>query len=131
MGGRGRSYYYIVKRLKNYKNAVIDSNKFGNYILNPDKDPAKARFFKSLGYGMKNDKRLEADIRAKLATNRALAYELNERGDREYQVNMQLGINKKAMVATAWIVRKGEDFPRFVTAYYNEKLEKRNRKNAN
>lgn len=127
MGGRGQNYD-IVNRLKNYKNARFPRNKFKNYILNPSKDPDKAKFFNSLGYNMKNYEKLINDIKFKISKNKALKYETDKNGNTSYQVNMELGITKKAIVATGWIVRKGEDVPQFVTAYHNEKYERRNRK---
>lgn len=119
MGGRGQSYT-VENKLKNYKNAIFPRNKFKNYLLNPSKSNGKDKFFKELGYNMSNYERLEADIKKKLATNKALNYGKNKHGDISYQVNMQLGINKKQMVTTAWVVEKGSNKPRFVTAYKNE-----------
>ena len=121
MGGRGQNYS-VINRLPNYKNAVIPRNKFKNYILNPGKS-SKAAFFRAIGYNMKNYKRLENDIREKLKTNKALQYETNDDGDTSFQVNMLLGISKKEMVSTAWIIRKGETDPQFITAYKNKKLK--------
>lgn len=125
MGGRGAKYK-IVTGLPNYKMAVFPRNKFKNYILNPSKDSGKAKYFKSIGYNMKNWKLLNRDIKKKLATNKALKYKANARGDTEYQVNMMLGIgNKKRMTTTAWTIKKGENVPRFVTAYKNDKFKKK------
>lgn len=119
MGGRGQNYT-IQKRLKNFKNAVIARNKLKNYILNPTKDEDKARFFKSLGYNMQNYEHLERDIRAKLATNKALKYQTSSDGSVGFQVNMYIGINKKSFVTTAWKIDKGDKVPRFITAYPNK-----------
>ena len=123
MGGRGQKYT-VVMRLPNASTAKIPSAKLKNYLLNPSKDANKAKFFQSLGYNMKNAARLQRDIRAKLKTNKALKYETDQYGNTSFQVNMQLGINKKAIVATAWIIDKGSNIPRFVTAYQNKKLNK-------
>lgn len=125
MGGRGQRSYSVINRLTNYKDAVIPRDKMTDYLLNPSKGNGKAVFFSSLGYSMKNFERLESDILSKLRTNKALKYETNEYGDTEYQVNMLLGIAKKRMVSTGWIIKKNEKFPRFVTAYPNNKLKPR------
>lgn len=123
MGGRGQNYT-IITRLPNHTKAKFPRNKFKNYILNPSKSQSKADFFKRIGYNMKNYKRLQQDIKNKLATNKALKYDANDNGDTMYQVNMLLGIDgHKRMVATAWIVRKGDNTPQFVTAYPNHKLK--------
>lgn len=125
MGGRGAKYK-IVTGLPNYKMAVFPRNKFKNYILNPSKDKGKSKYFKSIGYNMKNWKLLNRDIKKKLASNKALKYETDEYGETAYQVNMLLGVgNKKIMTTTAWTIKKGENVPRFVTAYKNEKFKKK------
>ena len=126
MGGRGQNYKIIV-RLTNFRNAYIPRHKLTDYILNPSKSKSKAELFQSMGYNMTNHKRLEKDILAKLRTNQALKYQTNENGDTEYQVNMLLGITKKKMIATGWIIRKGEQTPQFVTAYQNHKLKPKER----
>ncbi|MBD8961756.1 MAG: hypothetical protein EGR81_05835 [Ruminococcaceae bacterium] len=118
MGGRGQNYS-IQKRLNNHKNAVIARNKLKNYILNPTKDESKAKFFKSLGYNMQNYERLERDMRAKLGTSKALKYQTNPDGSVSFQVNMYIGIDKKALVTTAWRIDNGSNVPRFITAYPN------------
>lgn len=123
MGGRGASSYRVIRRLKNFRNAVIPRNKLKNYILNPSKDKNKAEFFASLGYNMKNYKRLINDVKSKLKTNKALKYkEKDKNGNEAYQVNMLLGVTKKRMVTTAWIIKPGEKSPQFITAYQNKKL---------
>lgn len=120
MGGRGASSG-IVNRLPNYKNAVIPQRKLGNYLLNPTKSKGKSDFFNSIGYNMKNAERLEKDIRKGLENNKALRYNENKFGNRAYEVDMPLGINKKVIVKTAWQVDKGENVPKFVSAYPKEK----------
>jgi hypothetical protein len=115
VGGRGAEI--PIRRLKNYRNAVIESNKFTNYLLNPGKCPDKAKFFKGLGYNMKNAGRLEADIRKQLAVTKAIRFKSNKEDKVEYRVNMELGISRKAMVTTGWTMEKGERAPRFITAY--------------
>ncbi|WP_432643218.1 DUF6883 domain-containing protein [Acidaminococcus sp.] len=122
MGGRGQNYS-IVKRLPNFKCAIVPRNKLKNYILNPGKSPDKAKFFASIGYNMRNWERFMADVKKKVRTNKALKYRTDKYGQTEYQVNMQIGITRKRMVATGWVVRKGSSKPQFVTAYQNKKLE--------
>lgn len=83
----------------------------------------KFPIFSSLGYNMKNWKRLERDILHKASTNKALKYKKDEYGRVAYQVNMLLGISRKRMVATGWIIDKKGDNPRMITAYHNQKLK--------
>ena len=120
MGGRGANYK-IVGRLKNFQKARISQKKLKNYLLNPSKDKNKAAYFRTLGYSMQNFRRFEADVRAKLATNKALRYNANSDGSVSYQVNMQLGIDKKDIVVTVWQIDKDSDTPRLITAYKNTK----------
>lgn len=120
MGGRGAASR-IVNRLPNYKNAEIPQRKLGNYLLNPTKSKGKSDFFNSIGYNMKNAERLEKDIRKGLENNKALSYNENKFGNRAYEVDMALGINKKVTVKTAWQIDKGENIPKFVSAYPKEK----------
>lgn len=115
MGGRGSSSK-IVNRLPNHKNAVISRNKLKNYILNPTKDPAKSKFFNSLGYNMKNYQRLESDIRDGLSKNKAQEYSTNKYGHKAYSVTMELGIGKKKQTVTGWQIDEGDNKPRFITA---------------
>ena len=124
MGGRGKAYT-VINKLPNYSRAVFPRNKFKNYILNPSKDKDKAEFFSSIGYNMKNYERLQQEIQRKLKTNKALQYTTDEKGNTAYQVNMKLGLTDRRMVTTAWIIRKGETVPQFVSAYSNKKLNKR------
>ena len=117
MGGRGASSG--AKPLPNGKHAEIARNKLKNYLLNPSKSPGKAKFFRSLGYNMKNFRRLESDIIRELKTAPAISRIENRYGHTitAYEVTMPLGINRKAMVLTAWQRDEGSTIPRFITAF--------------
>lgn len=123
MGGRGSSSK-IVDRLPNHKNAVIPRNKLKNYILNPDKDPGKSKFFNSIGYNMKNHDRLAQDIREGLRTNRAVSYGKNKYGHEAFEVSMNLGVNDKKETTTGWQIDSGSKIPKFITAYPKKKRKK-------
>jgi hypothetical protein len=116
MGGRGAKIG-TVARLPNYRRAKIIEAKLKNYLLNPAKSNGKFEFFNALGYNMKNARRLESDIREGLKSNKAVAFATNKYGHSAYQVDMQLGISEKAGVVTAWQIDKGDNIPRFITAY--------------
>lgn len=117
MGGRGAASG--LKRLPNYKNAEIARNKLKNYLLNPAKSNGKHVFFNSLGYNMRNFRRLESDIREGLKTAPAVAMIANKYGHTVtvYNVTMPLGISRTAMVLTSWQRDEGSKIPRFITAY--------------
>ena len=110
-------------RLPNHAKAVFPKAKFKNYLLNPTKEPNKSRVFKQLGYTMKNDKRLETDIRKGLKENKATVFNPNKYGT-PVQVEMTLGIDKQRKMVTAWMIDKGTKIPRFVTAYPAEEVKK-------
>lgn len=121
MGGRGAASGAKggAKILPNARRAVIARDKLKNYLLNPNKNPDKAKFFRSLGYNMRNYRRFEADIREEIKTAPAVATITNKYGHTvtAYSVTMPLGINKKAMVVTGWQRDDGASAPRFITAY--------------
>lgn len=101
MGGRGASSSKTIKI--NYKKAVIPKGKTGNYLLNPSNtnNQGKSKLFNSIGYNMKNKSRLEEDLLKGLKDNKAkMQREYN--GNKVYQVDMLLGINKKIKFKTIW-----------------------------
>lgn len=111
-----------VNRLPNHAKAVFPKNKFKNYLLNPTKEPNKSRVFSKIGYNMKNAERLEADIRKGLKENKATVFAPNKYGT-PVQVEMVLGIDKQRKIVTAWMINKGTNIPRFVTAYPAEEVK--------
>lgn len=120
MGGRGASSGR--KRLPNWENAIIARNKLKNYLLNPAKSNGKSAFFADIGYNMKNWKILERDIRLGIKNNPAKEDIVNRYGHaaKAYHVDMQLGLNKKAIVITSWKhEEKGK--PRLITAFPERK----------
>ena len=70
---------------------------------------------------MKNSERLEADIREGLTKYKAMQFEPNQYGTVAYQVVMELGIDKKKEILTAWQIDKGSTRPRLITAYEYKK----------
>lgn len=109
-------------KLPRYDEAVIPKAKFTQYALNPEKDPDKARAFKSaLGYDLDNADDLIEQINAKLPD-----YEAVEKGDRgwgkRYEVIMDIeGPNgKTAKVLTAWIDDKNTGEMRLTSVYVDK-----------
>ena len=115
MGGRGNVSGFI-SRLPNYQRARILGDKVKNYLLNPNKSNGKSELFRSLGYTMKDAKRLSRDIQDGLKNNRAVQYEPNKHGNVMYNVTMRIGKDKTA-IKTVWQIDKGSNIPRFITAY--------------
>ena len=112
-----------VHRMPNYKKAVIERNKLKNYLLNPSKSNGKHKFFNGLGYNMKNYKKLETDLRTGISKNEASVSITNKYGHtvKGYNVDMQLGIDSKAIVLTHWEAEGNSKIPRFITAYPAER----------
>jgi hypothetical protein len=80
--------------IPNADRAVIESAKLYAYLLSRNHPIGrfKATFFLTLGYSSDNWQQMEADLRRQPS-------------------------GRSAEVVSVWVVRTGEDFPRFVTAY--------------
>lgn len=78
----------------------------------------KAVVFHALGYSAEKWRVLEADLREIARTQEAVAGQSSPYGTK-YEMRATLtGPNgRTADIVAVWIVRKDEDFPRFVTAY--------------
>jgi hypothetical protein len=113
----------MMKVLPRADKAVIPTEKFTQYVLNPDKDPDKAMAFSSaLGYKLSNADKLIQNIRENI--ERFNATEKDDLGHgKRYEVIMVLtGANgKRANVLTAWIddMRTGEI--RLINAYVDKR----------
>lgn len=114
MGGRG-SWSGSTPRLRNYRNAVIRRERISDYLLNPSKSRGKAEFLRSLGYNMRSQSRLREDLREGLRSNKARVSEPNRFGRVHFQVNMEIGINRRAKVVTGWFMNKGDKAPQLAT----------------
>ena len=106
-------------KLPNPDKAIIPRAKIEGYLLSPVHSVGrhKAAFFTSLGYTQAEWQALAQDMR-KLVIGDARPTEETEYG-RKYEIRGQItGPQRRvASIVTAWIVRHGEDFPRFITAY--------------
>ncbi|QDU65124.1 hypothetical protein Pla86_01880 [Planctomycetes bacterium Pla86] len=98
----------------------MNADKIREYLLS-DAHPVgrfKAAFFGGLGYSAGEWEVLAADLRGHAVENDASATETNEYGQK-YEVRGRMAgpAGKIAVVVAVWIVLRGEDFPRFVTAF--------------
>jgi len=100
--------------------AVVEAAKIRDYLLS-DSHPVgrfKAYFFVALGYSVSDWEQLAADLRRHARENEALVAEANEHGQKyEIRGSVEGPTGRAADVAAVWIVLRGEDFPRFVTAF--------------
>ena len=105
------------------ENASIDVAKARDYLLSPEHPVGrfKAVFFRSLGYERSDWTRLQADLLALCRSGTAKKRQPSAFG-KKYEVRGILvgpsGLG--AETVTVWMVRIGESFPRFVTAYPSE-----------
>lgn len=106
--------------LPNADRAVIKGTKLFDYLLSNSHPVGrfKAKFFANLGYSQENWQRFETDLRNQHLTRPATLVGTTGHG-RKYEIRAILnGPNGRASeVVSAWIIRNGEDVPRFVTAY--------------
>lgn len=106
-------------KLPNTDKAVIAPEKLLNYLLSSSHPIGrfKAEFFQSMGFTREAWELLEVQIRAQLI-NDATAKETTEYGQKYEIRGTVLGPTGRTRdIVTAWIVLKGEEIPRFITAY--------------
>ena len=104
-------------RLPNAERAIIAPEKLRDYLLSPERSGGKAAFFERLGYTRADWQRLESDFRASL-TSEAEEVAPTQFG-RKFVIRAALTGASGATeeVLSVWIIRAGEEVPRFVTTY--------------
>jgi hypothetical protein len=123
-GWRGGSHLIIPDRqpveLPNAGQAEVSSDKVTQYLLSLShpEGGSKARFFLSKGYSARRPQRLMWDLRRLAQEGRATQVVPSEHGTK-YLVEGELEAPRGGSfrLRTLWIVRAGEEHPRFVTAY--------------
>ena len=106
-------------RLPRADSAICDEAKVRDYLLSREHPigRAKARFFETLGYTPV----LQAGLLALAATGDAIPGAASPFGQPYVVRGILRGPGDRAApVATVWMVRSGEDVPRFVTAFPSE-----------
>ncbi len=107
-------------QIPNADHAFIDPEKLNDYLLSRDHPVGrfKAAFFLALGYSVETWRQLENDLRSQHLSRDALGEEPTDYGQK-YAIRATLvgPAGQSAEVVSVWVVRIGEDFPRFVTAY--------------
>lgn len=107
-------------KLPNSENAVVDIRKLRDYCLDPShpKGRYKARVFHSaLGLTRDDAEELRAALLSAARSADAIVGEADEYGQR-YMLDfeMQSGTGN-ATIRSAWIVLRGENFPRLSSCY--------------
>jgi hypothetical protein len=104
----------------NAERAILDIRKIADYCLSPlhPRGRHKARVFRdALGLGRDDAEWLRAALIAGLRRGEAMKLLSDNLGDR-WRVDMSIARhNRSVMVRTVWIVRKGEQVPRFITCW--------------
>ena len=110
-------------KLLNADSAVVAREKIRDYLLNaahPD-NGGKAAFFIALGFRVEDWDALAAALR-QLARSTEIAETFESIHGRKYTVvgRLQCPSGRLPVVRTVWIVERGEEIPRLVTAYPHE-----------
>lgn len=106
--------------LPNAEGAVVEPAKVRDYLLAPDHPDgaSKARFFGALGFTGDGWRLLADALLAVARTGEAAPGGASVFGQKHVVRGMVRGPNgRTAAVVTVWIVVRGDDVPRFVTAY--------------
>lgn len=107
-------------RLPNGAKAVVDIIKLREYCLNESHPEGrhKARVFRAaLNLGRNDAALLQSELLVAARDNDAVASEADGYGQRfVLDFSVKHG-RRKALIRSAWIIRKGEDFPRLTTCY--------------
>ncbi len=107
-------------KLPNSHNAVVDAEKITGYLLNPEHSDngGKARFFFGLGFRREEFQALAAAFR-KLAGAGLVVKSMETSHGCKYIIDGRIvsPSGKNPAVRTVWIVDRGLESPRLVTAY--------------
>ena len=107
-------------RLPNIERAVVDLRKLRDYCLNLEhpRGQHKARVFKhALGWTAADAGQLHQRLVTAVQTEHAVFLGADDYGQR-YTLDFQVQESGRVVVIRSlWIVRHGEDFPRFASCY--------------
>ena len=105
-------------RIPNSEQAIIESSKLTEYLLNIDhkRGGAKAKLLIQFGYSIDNWEQLEADIRKFHLMQDVTVIKETDYGTR-YEISSSLitPINRPLVVKTVWQIDIGTDIPRLIT----------------
>ena len=107
-------------QIPNADRAVIEPAKLHGYLLSRSHPVGrfKAVFFHAFGYSSEKWRQLEADLRGQ-HLSRDVTLESQTPYGQKYSIRATLvgPSGSSADVVSVWVVRTGEELPRFVTAY--------------
>jgi hypothetical protein len=112
--------------LPNATLAIVERHKIADYLLNPahPDNGGKARFLTAMGFALHDWQILAAALR-QLAVNTPVAARIESSHDRKYVQDglLQTPCGKMPIVRAVWIVDRGSETPRLVTAYPQDDSE--------
>ena len=107
-------------KLPNYEGAIVPESKITGYLLSiRHRDGrSKAEFFIQLGFSLAAWEELVRALLRHVVENEVAKIEDSPFGTR-YTIEGQLLApgGKTAVIRSVWFIEKGEELPRFVTAY--------------
>ena len=110
-------------KLPNAQIAIVEGGKIVEYLLNPARpdNGGKAPFFMELGFHPDEWERLAAALH-QVALNFPVSQNMETVHGKKYVVDgaIETPVGKMPLVRTVWIIDRGADVPRLVTAYPHE-----------
>jgi hypothetical protein len=109
--------------IPNAERAIIDPAKLHGYLLSSSHPVGrfKARFFTALGFSSDRWTELDSALRAQHLSQAAEGPSSTPHGEFYTVRAILIGpAGASARVVSVWCIRRGEDLPRFVTAYPGE-----------
>lgn len=107
-------------KLPNRERAIVPKNKLDKYLLSETHSvgKAKAKFLRGFGFDESNLELLELGLIHIAQGNEVANIAETDRGTK-YLIDgrMTTPIGEEIILRTVWIIERGEDYPRFVTAY--------------
>lgn len=106
--------------MPNSRNAIVDADKITGYLLNPEHpdNGGKARFFLGLGFTREAWPVLAVAFR-QMAASGSIVSRMETVHGTKYTVDGRIDSpsGKTPVVRTIWIVDRGQESPRLVTAF--------------
>lgn len=107
-------------KLPNREFAYVPQTKLKDYLLSETHvvGRSKAKFFRLFGFDEKNIEVLQQGL-VKIAQTQDIKDEFPSSHGKKYVINGTLStpIGKSVKIETVWIIDKGQEKPRFITAY--------------
>ena len=107
-------------KLPNFEKAIIDIEKLRDYCLSFEHPVGKHKalmFKKKLNFSFADSYKLKDEIADAVSKNEAHETFSDEYGKRFFVDVKIVNFDKSEMVRTLWIVKKNENFPRFISCY--------------